>query len=172
MLSERVNWTGCIVGRCLTVGQITRGRYFSGNGPVEQLTRRKARSVRPLGDDRDKGRLAAPPDREGICIARASTRATMNRRQTAEPLCQARPPLHRQPDAATMIVCALHVTSVTLKEPLAGVGPRSALATRRSRHRIRGQDGRDTGPDHGGDPRRTCSFPDGTACMRGDISDG
>ncbi len=84
----------------------------------------------------------------------------------------ARPPLHRQPDAATMIVCARHVTSVTLKEPLAGVVPRSALATRRSRHRIRGQDGRDTGPDHGGDPRRTFSFPDGPACMRGDISDG
>src|SRR5258708_5705973 len=82
-------------------------------------------------------------------------------------MCQARPPLHRQPDAATMIVCARHVTSVTLKEPLAGVGPRSALATRRSRHRIRGQYGRDTGPDHGGDPRRTFSFPDGTACTRG-----
>jgi hypothetical protein len=31
-------------------------------------------------------------------------------------MCQARPPLHRQPDAATMIVCARHVTSVTLKK--------------------------------------------------------
>jgi hypothetical protein len=87
-------------------------------------------------------------------------------------MCQAQPPLHRQPDAATINVRARHVTSVTLKEPLAGVGPRSAHVTRRSRHRIRGQNGRDTGPDHGGDPRRTFSFPDGTACMRGDISDG
>ena len=87
-------------------------------------------------------------------------------------MCQAQPPLHRQPDAATMNVRARHVTSVTLKEPLAGVGPRSASRRGAAGTGFAGKMDETLAPIMEAILEERFSFPNGTACMRGDISDG